>query len=165
MNLFCCISFLQLKQESMGYYMKKLKFLLFVISFLIFCAILVSVGYFHLVINANFGPVISLDSTVIDFGTIEVGNSSTKEIKITNKGWTSLQIIKVKPGCAGCITIHSYPQNSIQYGKTGIVTFSLETETLRGDIMRSFAITTNDPKNPVTIVQVKANVKLPQTEQ
>ncbi|MDR2346340.1 MAG: DUF1573 domain-containing protein [Planctomycetaceae bacterium] len=145
--------------------MKKLKFFLFIISFVIFCVILFSVGYFHLVINSNWGPVISLDSTFIDFGTITVGDPSTKEIQITNKGWTSLQIIKVKPGCAGCITIHSYPQNSIQYGKTGVVTFSLETGTLRGDIMRSFAITSNDKGNPVAIVQVKANVKSPSTEQ
>jgi hypothetical protein len=145
--------------------MTKLKSFLFVISFLIFCVVLLSVGYFHLVTNANFGAVVSLDSTVIDYGTIEVGTPSTREIQITNKGWTSLQIIKIKSGCAGCITIHSYPKNSIKYGKTGKIIFSLETELLRGDIMRSFAITTNDKKNPVTIVQVKANVKSPQTEQ
>jgi hypothetical protein len=148
--------------------MKKLKFFIFVISFLLFCLILLPVGYFHFAVNANFvnfGPVIHLDSTVFDFGTIEVGDTSTKEIQITNKGWFPLQIIKIRPGCAGCTTIHSYPKNSIHSGKTGTVVFSLETESLRGNVMRSFAITTNDKKNPVTIVQVKANVKSPQTEQ
>ncbi|MBI3511005.1 MAG: DUF1573 domain-containing protein [Bacteroidetes bacterium] len=72
-------------------------------------------------------PVISFETEVIDFGTVQQGSEQVRTFKITNTGKTPLVISGIKGQC-GCTTFpDNYPKDPIPPG--GSATFKVKYDT------------------------------------
>ncbi|GHT09516.1 hypothetical protein FACS1894170_00130 [Planctomycetales bacterium] len=115
-------------------------------------------GYFHLFGAGFFRPVAEVKELTVQLGEVEAGRKIPCEFTITNRGFRSLYIERVHPGCAGCIEAVSFPQQ-LQHNATGIIKVHLLTEKQKGSITKAVLVDTNDPVKPVLSLRVGAVVK------
>jgi len=103
-------------------------------------------------------PILETVGRTIDFGTLKQGIRKTTNFKISNKGINSLEIRRIINNNKE-ITLHQ-PKLSIRGGKSGNLSFTIDTKTLpEGDYRKSITIQTNDPDNSFVILVLNWKIK------
>jgi hypothetical protein len=99
-------------------------------------------------------PVIVVDPTSIDFGSVRVTQSDTRTVTITNGGAANLIVSSIRdPG--GPFTIVNKPALPLTLQTTQSVTLSVRFAPVStGRSNASFAIQSNDPNAPVSTVNL-----------
>ncbi|WP_138433891.1 DUF1573 domain-containing protein [Winogradskyella algicola] len=108
--------------------------------------------------NAGDFPVIELDKTVHDFGTIENGTPVETIFKYTNKGNSMLVVSNIKSTC-GC-TVPSNYTKEVAPGETGQFTVKFNGKG-NGKVSKSLTMTTNTEKG-TEVVKITAMVNNPE---
>ena len=100
------------------------------------------------------GPVMSFESTVVDYGKIAQHSEPLRSVKFTNVGTEPL-VIKNARGSCGC-TVPDWPKQPIMPGETSKIEVRYSTNRL-GAINRKITITTNEGGEP-HVLSVVGNV-------
>lgn len=104
--------------------------------------------------NPN-APVMTFESEVIDYGTIEYGSDGVRVFKFKNTGKEPL-IISNAVGSCGCTT-PSWPKEPIKPGETGEIKVKYDTNRV-GGIDKNVTITSN-ASTPTKVLKIKGTVK------
>ena len=108
--------------------------------------------------NPN-APVMTFETEVIDYGTIEQGADGVREFKFTNTGKEPL-IISNSRGSCGC-TVPTWPKEPIKPGESSVIKVKYDTKRL-GAINKSVTITSN-AKEATKVIRIKGQVIAPKT--
>jgi len=113
-----------------------------------------------------FKPVLVCQQTEADLGIITVGDPSNCHFQVRNEGRQPLRIRDVKPTCGACIQVVRWPQSPIAPGEADEIELELLTVPLRGPVVKTVSITSNDPSQSPAILKVRAVVvaRLPESE-
>ncbi len=88
------------------------------------------------------GAKMSLESDVVDYGTIDQGGEPLRVVKFTNTGTEPLVISGAKGSC-GC-TVPNWPKEPIMPGETSQIEIRYDTKRV-GSINKTVTVTSNDP--------------------
>jgi hypothetical protein len=105
-------------------------------------------------VEAQTGPVMTFESTTVDYGTIERGSERIRTVTFTNTGDEPLLITNARGSC-GC-TVPDWPKEPIQPGESGEFSINYDTNRL-GNINRTIRVTTNESGDPHVLL-VRGNV-------
>lgn len=94
------------------------------------------------------GPIMTLDSDVVDYGDIEHGSDPLRSVGFKNTGTEPLLITNAKGSC-GC-TVPEWPRDPIMPGETSEIKVRYDTKR-PGAINKTIKITTNETENTHTI--------------
>lgn len=99
-------------------------------------------------------PVLEVDKTEVDFGTLPANLKMTREVHITNRGRAPLVIHKVQTGC-GCSEV-LLSEDVVDPGKSTALEITLKGD---GSITKAVAIyiSSNDPQRPICKLLAKSN--------
>ncbi len=85
---------------------------------------------------------ISFKDTIINFGTINMGEKTNILFEFTNTGSKPLYLTEVKPGC-GC-TVADYSKGAIPVGGNGTITASFDSNKSHpGSVAKNISVTAN----------------------
>ena len=104
------------------------------------------------------GPVMELESMVVDYGTIEQNSDPLRTLTFVNTGTEPL-VIKNARGSCGC-TVPKWPKEPIMPGEEANLEIRYSTNRL-GKFSKRVTITTNEIGDP-KIITVKGNVLKPE---
>jgi len=104
-------------------------------------------------------PVMSFESEVVDYGTIEQNADGVRYFTFTNTGKEPLIISNARGSC-GC-TVPTWPKEPIKPGETAKIKVKYATNRL-GAINKSVTIYSNATE-PTKVVRIKGNVIAPKT--
>ena len=133
--------------------------ILFWVVFVVFAVSTCWAGRYHFFGVGYFRPVIVTEQRIIDLGEMLPDAVVEAEISVTNGGWRSLQIAKVRTGCSSCIKILSYPKEPIRRGEAALIRISFDSKSLTGKVRRPVVVMSNDPVRPVYSILVDAVVQ------
>lgn len=91
--------------------------------------------------NKNL-PIITFDSTVMNFGVIAIGEKVNHTFKFKNTGKSPLLISQVTPAC-GCTTPKSWPKEPVLPGESGEISVEFNSSGFSGQIDKSISVLTN----------------------
>lgn len=94
------------------------------------------------------GPVISFDTLVVDFGTIDQGSDPFRTLMFTNTGKKPLHITTCKGSC-GC-TVPQCPTTPIMPGEQGELKVRYDTKRV-GRISKTVTVKSNATNGTITI--------------
>jgi hypothetical protein len=94
------------------------------------------------------GPIMTLDSDVVDYGSIEYNSDPLRTLGFKNTGTEPLVISNAKGSC-GC-TIPTWPREPILPGEVGQIEIRYDTKR-PGAINKTVKITTNEVVNSHTV--------------
>jgi hypothetical protein len=156
-NVFCS------KRHSLFYRkitMKKVYFLLFSFSFVIFLFVLFCVVFILCFPFGVFRPVIDCDTKIIELGTVESNDVIKCRLEIQNKGNLPLYFQGVKPGCGSGNDIEniSFSIESLLPDEKRECTFLFRPRLLNGRNTKKVVIYSNDPQKRYFIITINANV-------
>lgn len=100
------------------------------------------------------GPVMELETTVLDYGTIEKKSEPLRKVKFTNTGTAPLVIQSARGSC-GC-TVPNWPKEPIMPGETGELEVRYDTNR-PGSFNKKVTIVTNEGTQS-RVLTVKGNV-------
>lgn len=101
-------------------------------------------------------PQISFEKTEFDGGDLIAGEKLTYKFRFTNSGGSPLRITNVKASC-GCTA--SKPESEvIQPGESSYITATFNSRGRRGRQHKTITVRSNDPKNGVVVLHLRANV-------
>lgn len=100
-------------------------------------------------------PVLTLQKTSEDNGTVEEGTLLKYKFTVKNTGNADLQISQVKPSC-GCTVPHW--DKVIAPGKEGEIDAEVHTEHFRGAILKHLTVMSNDLKQPQLELSLTATI-------
>ncbi len=103
------------------------------------------------------GPVMTFETTEIDYGTIEKGSDPLRVFKFKNTGTEPL-VIKNARGSCGC-TVPKWPKEPIMPGEEGIIEVRYDTNRI-GPFTKTVTITTNEAVER-HILRIKGKVVAP----
>ncbi|HMR42427.1 MAG TPA: DUF1573 domain-containing protein [Saprospiraceae bacterium] len=103
------------------------------------------------------GPVMTFETTTVDYGTIEKGGEPLRKFKFKNTGTEPL-IIKDAKGSCGC-TVPTYPKEPIMPGESSEIEVRYDTQRI-GMFTKSVTLTTNET-NGSHLLTIKGEVKAP----
>ncbi len=104
--------------------------------------------YATLQAQATSGPVMTFDSTTIDYGIINQGDDPIRRFKFTNTGNEPL-IIKSASG-SDRSTVPTYPQEPIMPGESNLIEIRYDTQRL-GTFTKTVTLTTNETPDSHTL--------------
>ncbi len=107
------------------------------------------------------GPIMSLESNTVDFGTMKQHGEPLRVVKFTNTGTEPL-IIKNARGSCGC-TVPIWPKEPIMPGQEEIIEIRYATNRL-GKINKTIKITTNEGGDP-HVIKVVGNILKPDADE
>ncbi|MBX3111301.1 MAG: DUF1573 domain-containing protein [Fimbriimonadaceae bacterium] len=96
-----------------------------------------------------------VNPTVVDFGEVTQGQPAYGVFEVTNLG-DGRSALQVVPDCS-CFSIRA--TSILSPGENTRVTFGADTTMFPGPFHKQLYVTTSDPDRPMTIVEVKGNVK------
>src|SRR5690606_4953768 len=94
------------------------------------------------------GARLTLDSDVVDYGTIDQGGEPLRVAKFKNTGTEPLIISGAKGSC-GC-TVPNWPKEPIMPGESSQIEIRYDTKRV-GAINKTVTVTSNDPAGNKTI--------------
>ncbi len=100
------------------------------------------------------GPIMSLESNTVDYGTIKQHGEPLRSVKFTNTGTEPL-VIKNARGSCGC-TVPTWPKEPIMPGAEAEIEIRYATNRL-GKINKTVKITTNEGGDP-HVIKVVGNI-------
>lgn len=101
------------------------------------------------------GPVMTFETTTVDYGNIDKGAEPLRKFKFTNTGSEPL-IIKTAKGSCGC-TVPTYAKEPIMPGESSVIEVRYDTQRV-GAFSKSVTITTNEA-NDTHMLTIKGDVK------
>ncbi len=110
------------------------------------------------VVNPN-APVMTFESEVVDYGTIEQNADGVRYFTFTNTGKEPLIISNARGSC-GC-TVPTWPKQPIKPGETAKIKVKYATNRI-GVINKSVTITSN-ASEPTKVIRIKGKVLAPKT--
>ncbi|MBL85950.1 MAG: hypothetical protein CMO82_04745 [Winogradskyella sp.] len=121
--------------------------------------LILSVGLFNATSNKveskpSKVAIISFETEVIDYGTIEQHSDGERLFAFTNEGDAPLLITNVKTSC-GC-TVPSYSKEPILPGKSGELKIKYDTKRL-GAFTKTITVTSN-AEGGNKILKIKGNI-------
>ncbi len=107
--------------------------------------------------KAGGGPVMSFETTEVDYGEIMQGGEPLRVFKFKNTGDEPLIISKAKGSC-GC-TVPSYPKEPILPGESAQIEVRYDTNRI-GPFQKTVTLTTNEATPDHTLkIKGKVNAK------
>jgi len=100
------------------------------------------------------GPIMTLESMIVDYGDIKQGSDPLRTVAFTNTGTEPLVISNAKGSC-GC-TVPSWPREPIAPGESAVIEIRYDTKRL-GGINKTVKLTTND-ETGTYVLRVKGNI-------
>ena len=119
-------------------------------------ATVIGVFSYASLVTAEARPMLTLDATTHDFGTVAQGSKVVHEFEIKNTGKADLVIQRVAPSC-GC-TATQLASPIIKPGSAEKVRVTFDTSGFIGDKTKTVLIASNDPQNPEKMVTLKGRV-------
>ena len=110
------------------------------------------------IVNPN-AAVITFETDVIDYGTIEQCADGVREFKFKNTGKEPL-IISNATGSCGC-TVPTWSKEPILPGKSGVISVKYDTKRL-GAINKSVTVTSNATE-ATKVLRIKGDIIAPKT--
>ena len=98
-------------------------------------------------VNEN-GPVMELESTVVDYGTIAQNSEPLRKVSFTNTGREPLVISNARGSC-GC-TVPTWPKEPIMPGESADIEVRYATNRV-GPFNKKITLTTNEGGEPKVI--------------
>ncbi len=92
--------------------------------------------------TSTSGAIMSLESDIVDYGTIDQGSEPLRVATFTNTGTEPLIISGAKGSC-GC-TVPNWPKEPIMPGETSQIEIRYDTKRV-GAINKTVTVTSNDP--------------------
>ncbi len=105
------------------------------------------------------GPIMTLESETVDYGTIEKNAEPFRSVKFTNTGNEPL-IIKSARGNCGC-TVPTWPREAVMPGETKELKIRYATNRL-GKINKRVTILTNEKGNNKHVIKVVGMINKPE---
>lgn len=102
-------------------------------------------------------PVIVLDKTLYDYGTIGYGSNGSFEFKVSNSGIQPLIISNVQKQC-GCTSV-DWTKDPIKKGQSGVIKVTYDTKRI-GPFTKSLTVFSN-AKTPQIQLTFKGIVENP----
>ncbi len=103
---------------------------------------------------AQSGPVMTFESTTVDYGEIERGSERLRTVSFTNTGDAPLVITNARGSC-GC-TVPDWPKEPIMPGESSSLSINYDTNRL-GNINRTIRVSTNEGSDPHVLL-IRGNV-------
>ena len=103
------------------------------------------------------GPHIVFESTEVDLGTIPQNGEFEFSFNFSNAGTNTLEILSTKVSC-GCTIVEEGAQ-ILQPGESSIITGKFQSRSYKGMLVRTIAVTTNDPSNERVVLYIKAVIE------
>jgi hypothetical protein len=103
------------------------------------------------------GPVIRIEPSQVDFGTLAQGELATADFTIHNDGTELLQILKTDSDC-GC-TLARIPDSLLAPGAATSMSIMLQTRSFSGSILKHVTVFSNDPAAPRARITLAAHVR------
>jgi hypothetical protein len=100
-------------------------------------------------------PSAALDRAVIDAGTLKKGEKKEYRLKLTNSGKSKLRIRKATSGSP---TVTLTAPKEVNAGASADVTIAFDAGTQAGEQNKAVTLITDDPKNAVITIRLKAEV-------
>jgi hypothetical protein len=100
-------------------------------------------------------PVITLDKTEHNFGTITAGEKVSYSFKFRNTGKSDLVIANVIASC-GC-TVPSFPKEPIAPGETEFINVQFDSKGRNGNFTKDITIYANTIPNSMQLI-IKGNI-------
>ena len=107
------------------------------------------------------GPIMTLESNTVDYGTMKQHGEPLRTVKFTNTGTEPL-VIKNARGSCGC-TVPTWPKEPIMPGAEAEIEVRYATNRL-GKINKTIKITTNEGGDP-HVIKVVGNVLKAESEE
>ena len=107
------------------------------------------------------GPVMSLESNTVDFGTMKQHGEPLRTVSFTNTGTEPL-VIKNARGSCGC-TVPTWTKEPILPGESSDIEIRYATNRL-GKINKTVKITTNEGGDP-HVIKVVGNILKPEEDE
>ena len=107
------------------------------------------------------GPIMTLESNTVDYGTIKQHGEPLRKVKFTNTGDEPL-VIKNARGSCGC-TVPTWPKEPIMPGAEAEIEIRYATNRL-GKINKTVKITTNEGGDP-HVIKVVGKILKPEEEE
>ncbi len=85
--------------------------------------------------------LIEWKDTLVDFGTINPGDSARLKFKFTNTGATPLFIFNTHTTC-GC-TVTGFPKDPVMPGNSGFINITFSSRSEKGEINKKIVVVTN----------------------
>lgn len=121
--------------------------------------------YFHAFVmpelssNNDSLPKFSIDTTLADFGKVSDSISVDLQLGFTNEGTIPLQIKQLKTNCP-CIKVNAQPEK-VMPGEKAYFNIVLDPRKRIGELNKMISVFTNDPENPVLVIDVNAIIISP----
>lgn len=101
-------------------------------------------------------PRLAISDRLQDFGKVSEGSRTEASFVLTNHGRSALNIRKVKSNCA-CF-VAKLAKKDIKPGKSVTLKAMFDATDRKGNQNKSITIYSNDPKDPVQVISIKASV-------
>jgi hypothetical protein len=98
------------------------------------------------------------ETTELDFGELDAGKSVELTFKFKNAGNETLIITNINSSC-GC-TVPRIEKKEFRPGETGVIPIKFNSRGLKGKIVKTITIVTNDRDNEYTTLKIKGTVTL-----
>lgn len=108
------------------------------------------------------GPKLTLETDVVDYGTMERNADPLRTVSLTNTGTEPL-IIKSARGNCGC-TVPKWPKEPILPGESKSLEIRYATNRV-GKFSKKVTLTTNEGDNVLHVIKVMGEVLKPETEE
>jgi hypothetical protein len=89
-------------------------------------------------------------------GRYNNGTEIEGSVSINNAGIHDLKINKIKPNC-NCVTAYM-PSDLVHKNETVLLSFKIKTNDLVGANTKTIVVFSNDPNDPVVVINVKFDV-------
>ncbi|MFK7936595.1 MAG: DUF1573 domain-containing protein [Saprospiraceae bacterium] len=106
------------------------------------------------------GPVMTFETTEVDYGTIQQNGEPLRKFSFTNTGTEPL-VIKHAKGSCGC-TVPTYPKEPILPGETADIEVRYDTKRI-GKFTKTVTLTTNETVDK-RVLRIKGEVLKPAPE-
>ncbi len=108
-------------------------------------------------VKQHESPHIVFESTEYNLDTIPQKGEFEFSFKFSNNGTSTLEILSTKVSC-GCTIIEDGAQ-VLQPGESSIITGKFYSKQYKGLLVRTIAVTTNDPVNERVVLYIKAIIE------
>lgn len=105
---------------------------------------------------ASDGPVMTFETTTVEYGEIDKGSEPLRTIQFTNTGTQPLVINNARGSC-GC-TVPNWPKEPILPGESNVIEIRYDTKRV-GPINKTVKIKTNEGPQVQHVLYVKGKVK------
>lgn len=113
------------------------------------------------VLDGESGPVMTFETMVVDYGTIEQNAEPLRKLAFTNTGDAPLVIQNARGSC-GC-TVPTWPKKPIMPGESAELEIRYATNRI-GKFSKTVTLTTNEEGAEPHVVKVQGKVNKPVLE-